>query len=234
MVLPGPQRLQRGKVDVGVPSRRRRPPHARDVDAHRVGRNLGDGGAADARLGDAQHAHHAVKEPHGADHVYPQLVDARVAHPVDDVVPAADDDKDGQDDVEEQKHLVRGAAQPQDALGHESHQAEHGYDAPDPVGRVHVGVVLAQPDVGLQHGDGVDDGVGDAEAGDPAVEQNKGGKGPVGQPQQDVVAGREEDRQREQGKGDVAGSVADKGKDLARLGVAPRVGKLKVVVRDGA
>ncbi|TLS27235.1 hypothetical protein PpBr36_05506 [Pyricularia pennisetigena] len=92
------------------------------------------------------------------------------------MVPATDDQKDGQNDVE-QKHLVRSAAQPQHALEQKRHEAKHGNNAPYPIGRMHVGVILPQPDVGGQHGDGVNDGVGDAEAGDPAVEQQRGEKG---------------------------------------------------------
>lgn len=124
VVFPSPQRLQRRKEDERVASWRQRPSHTRNVNPDRVGRYLGHGGATDAILGDAQHTHQPVKEPHGAHQVYPQLVDTCEALPVVDVVPATDNGEDGEKDVKDQKHFVRGAKKPQDAMEQKNDQAE--------------------------------------------------------------------------------------------------------------
>ena len=69
-----------------------------------------DNSAPNAIIGHAEHAKQTVEEPYRAGGVQPVIVEV-VAKPEDDVVPAADDDEDGEEDVQDEKGFVSEAAE---------------------------------------------------------------------------------------------------------------------------
>ncbi|KFY98049.1 hypothetical protein V498_01690 [Pseudogymnoascus sp. VKM F-4517 (FW-2822)] len=139
VILPGPQRAQRGEIRIRVAARRRRPAHALDVHPDDSAADLNDLGMADAHLCDAQDADEAVGEPHGARGVDPHLVAPLAVEEELDVVPGPDEHEDGKHDVHDEEPLVGRAARVQRADDEHDTHGKRGDDAPDPV--LHYGLL---------------------------------------------------------------------------------------------
>ncbi len=106
MVFPGLQRIQRRKVGVGVHARFGRPSHALDVDADNVSANLSHSCATDSIFGNAKDPQDAIEEPDSKNGVEPQLIAPLAGEEQFEVVPRADQDKDGQYDMGNEENLI--------------------------------------------------------------------------------------------------------------------------------
>lgn len=104
VVFPGTVGVEGWEVGVGVEALADGgvvggPLNVLDVDAHDVLADFDDSGAAEAASRDAEHAEETIEEPHSAGGVEPELVAPFPLEEIFDVVPATDDDEDGQEYV---------------------------------------------------------------------------------------------------------------------------------------
>lgn len=98
---------------------------------------------------------------------------------------------------------------PRGAEEHDRHSGHGGDNAPDPVGLALLRRVAAHARKDVELDDRVDDGLQDKHAADPAMEQDEGGVRPVGEVEEDVVAGCSQHDEREDGEGEYARAVGD-------------------------
>lgn len=132
MVLPRPQRVERGEISIRHGSRYSGPAHAGDIDANVIGADLCDDRTTYTVLHHTEHADQSVKEPNRTGGEQPVVVE--VVSPFEnDMVPTSHDDKDSQDDVQDQEELVRQSSEVQ--VTQDQHGAgEHcGDNAPEPI-----------------------------------------------------------------------------------------------------
>ena len=90
------------------------------------------------------------------------------------MVPAANNDQDGEEDVQDKEGFVGKAAEVDVAKDQHGAGEDGGDDAPLPVGHRTLGRVAAHTLVLPQQGDAVDDGLDSEDAGNPAVQENVG------------------------------------------------------------
>ena len=138
-----------------------------------VGPNFRDNSAPDAILGHSENSEQTIEEPYRAGGEQPIVVGV-VAPFKDDVVPAADNDEDGKEDVQDKKGFVGEAAEVDVAKDQHGAGEDGGDDAPLPVGLRGLGRVATHTLVLLQQGDAVDDGLNSEDAGNPAVQEDVG------------------------------------------------------------
>lgn len=126
-------------------------------------------GAAQPRLEQAPETKQPVKKPDRASAVDPRLVAPSEREPVVDVVPAANKDEDGEDDVGGEKEFVECAADVEAAAQDEDHQGHGGDGAPDPV------LLFCFRGVVQREGEkSVEEGEEGSDARDPSMEKEEG------------------------------------------------------------
>lgn len=195
MVLPWPKRVERREIHICHVTRLVGPTQALNINAHMVRTYFGDDGAVDAVLSDAEHAQHAVEEPDRTGGVEPVVVEV-IAPLEDDVVPAADDDEGGEEDVQDEEGFIGEAAKVEVAKDKHGAGEDGGDDAPEPAGLLGLDRVAACAFVCQQQSDAMDDGLDVEDAGKPAVQEEVDRVGPVGNPEEEVVVAEEEDEER--------------------------------------
>ena len=149
------------------------PTHTLNIDAHIVGPDLRDNGAPGTVLGHSENPEQTVEEPYRAGGEEPIVVEV-VAPFQDDVVPAADDDQDGEEDMQDEEGFVGEAAEVHVAEDQHGAGEDSSDNAPAPVGLCGLGRVVAETLVHQQQGDTVDDSLDGEDAGDPAVQEDVG------------------------------------------------------------
>ncbi len=172
-----------------------------------VGPYFRDNGAPGAILGHSDNPEQTVEEPYRAGGEQPVVVEV-VAKCKDNVVPAADNDEDGKDNVHDEEGFVGEAAEVDVAEDQHGTGEDGGGDAPIPVGLRGLGREGAPTLVHHQQGNAVDNGLDGEDAGNPAVHEDVGRVRPVGDPEKKVVAAGKEDEEGKEAEGEVAGALA--------------------------
>lgn len=171
MVLPRPESIQRREVEVRMLPRCRVPVDPRDINPNKAvaASYSHHRRATRSSAHDSNNPRDAIEKPHRRYDVDPVEDPSEELIEIVVVVPAADDEDNGEDNVHEQKDLVEGATDVQSAAEGENDGAERGDDAPDPVGLglFHVEVSLSA--VEDEGDDGVEDRLEGENASYPAV-----------------------------------------------------------------
>ena len=138
-----------------------------------VGPYFRDNGAPGAILGHSEKPEQTVEEPYRAGGEQPIVVEV-VAEFKDDVVPAADDDENGKENVQDEECFVGEAAEVDVAEDQHGAGEDGGDDAPIPVGFRGLGREIAPTLIHHQQGNAVDNGLDSEDAGNPAVQEDVG------------------------------------------------------------
>ena len=197
-----------------------------------IGTEFCDNGASGAITAHSEDPEQTVEEPYGAGGKEPIVVEV-IAKFQDGVVPAADDDEDGEEDMQDEEGLVDKAAEVDVAEDQHGAGEDGGDDAPAPVGLLGLGRIVAQTLVHQQQGNAVENSLDGEDAGDPAVQENVSRVWPVGDPEEKIVAAGKENQEGKQAVGDVAGALAYVEEGFLSAGKPPWMG-LRVGIVDGA
>lgn len=222
MVFPWTKRVESRKANIANISRFTRPQHIRDIDSDIVVPDFGDSGIQHAVLQDSQHPDSPVEEPHRDGGVEPVVVEI-VAPLEHDMIPAAHDDQDSEHYVQGEENLIRDAAEVGNAQNQHGARQYGSDDTPQPIWFDGLRGITAGPSIRQQQRDAVDDSLNGEDTSDPAVQQEVRGIRPVRDPEQEVVAAREEDDERQKSVPDVSGAVADIRKDFLSFRETPWV-----------
>lgn len=197
MVLPGSESVERGKVYIDMLPRPRSPPNTMNVHSNHIVINVDNIESAHAVLEHTQHVHHhPVKEPDCTCCVQPHFVAEFALEANVDMILAAGDDEDSEEDMDDEEYLIRLTTHVEVASHQHNDDCHCGDATPDPIRKAQLFRVCPIVDIESQCCDGMDDGLEPEDAGDPAVQQHEGGVRPVAQPKEHVVAASEQNDQR--------------------------------------
>lgn len=143
MVLPRTHLVEGREIRISVLAWRQAPAHSGYVDTNISFADFGYLRSSDAVLQDPHHTDEAVEKPYTARGIYGLLEVAEPFVAVPYVVPGADDSECGQDDVGNEKHLVRPFTHVQATTSDHDRGGEGSNNAPCPPREVVICLVAA-------------------------------------------------------------------------------------------
>lgn len=149
------------------------------------------------------------------------------------MVPAADDDDDSEEDVQNEKGFIGQAAEIKVAEDEHGGGEHSGDDAPQPIGQFGLGRVASRALICKQQGDAMNNCLDGKDAGDPTMQEHVSGVGPISNPEEEAVASGQENEKGEESECDMAGAVANIRESFFSRSIVPGMG-LRTGVIDRA
>jgi hypothetical protein len=161
----------------------------RNVDTEILIIDLGDISSLDAIPSNPHCTEKPLEDPDSDGNQHPVLVAPLTLITVDDVVPTADDGKNGEDNVSGVEELVEFLTKGENRQWHHQREGHGADDAPIPVWNdCNLAMVLVVGNVYVKPHDRVQTCLDHADEGNPTMKEKESGVRPVCQPEKHIVA----------------------------------------------